>query len=518
MNTVAGFDMAESLDNNYKKIFDEAPDMIFVFDLETGMIVNCNKAASGVLGWQKDELIGRHQTFLQPSQEDIDFSPRRHNKGTGPGIDDYLEARVVKKDGTVFDAAIKTRFLELEGKKVVLGIFRNITKKKEYERELERISGFPDQDPNPVFRVNRDGAVMYANQAGRELLEYWQTGEGQSLPPLFRDPLLELGNGSATKYLEISIKEKTYQFAIQAVSGEDYFNIYSMDISERVNSELALRRNVEMYSLTQKAANIGSWDWDVRNDHMYWSDNIESMLGLEKGTFKGDFAAFLELVHPDDRDYFETAVNNILKKAGDYNLEHRIILPDGSIRWLRENGMTIVDQSGQAIRMLGIVQDITRRREIMEQIAILSRAVEQSPVSVMITDLDGRIVYVNPKFSQISGYTREEVIGKNPRMLKSGQQRPGFYKELWETISAGKEWQGEFCNLDKFGRKFWERASISLLTDYWGNPLYYIAVKEDITERKKQERKIEFFALHDALTGLYNRISFMDHFKKSLNI
>lgn len=122
-----------------------------------------------------------------------------------------------------------------------------------------------------------------------------------------------------------------------------------------------------------------------------------------------------------------------------------------------------------------------------EKIRKLSRVVEQSPCSIIITGIQGNIEYVNPKFSEVTGYKTDEVIGKNPRILKSGGMSPKEYKRLWDTITSGREWRGEFHNKKKSGELFWESASISPIRNSKSVITHYLAVKEDITERKKTE-------------------------------
>jgi len=139
---------------------------------------------------------------------------------------------------------------------------------------------------------------------------------------------------------------------------------------------------------------------------------------------------------------------------------------------------------------LSIARDITGRKKAEERLQILSRAIEQSPVSVVITDPTGRIEYVNPKFCDVTGYTVEEAIGQNPRLLKSGAQSSEFYRDLWQAISAGEQWQGEFCNRRKNGELYWESASISPIRDERGRITHFVAVKEDITERKRVEERL----------------------------
>ncbi len=139
---------------------------------------------------------------------------------------------------------------------------------------------------------------------------------------------------------------------------------------------------------------------------------------------------------------------------------------------------------------LGVARDITSRKRTEEQLQKLSRAVEQSPASIVITDVHGNIEYVNPYFSEVTGYQPQEVMGKNPRILKSGKQDAAFYKNLWDVILSGKNWQGEFENRRKNGQIFWESASIAPLKNREGLVTHFVGVKEDITKRKFLEQEL----------------------------
>jgi PAS domain S-box-containing protein len=145
--------------------------------------------------------------------------------------------------------------------------------------------------------------------------------------------------------------------------------------------------------------------------------------------------------------------------------------------------------AGESV-VVSIVRDITERRQRTESLRKLSRAVEQSPASVIITDPTGAIEYVNPKFTQVTGYTFAEVLGQNPRILKSGRVPPETYAELWRAISSGEEWRGELVNRRRNGELLWEAASISPIVDEGGRVTHFVAVKEDITERKRAEEAL----------------------------
>jgi diguanylate cyclase (GGDEF)-like protein/PAS domain S-box-containing protein len=145
------------------------------------------------------------------------------------------------------------------------------------------------------------------------------------------------------------------------------------------------------------------------------------------------------------------------------------------------------------------------KRKLEKKLRKFSKVVEQSPISVVITDLEGDIEYINHAFERVSGYTRDEIIGENPRILKTGEHDQEYYEELWSTITAGEMWQGEFYNQKKNGDCYWEKAKITSLLDSSGQPESFIAFKEDITEEKELRKELEFFAEMDKLTKVYNR-------------
>ncbi len=151
-----------------------------------------------------------------------------------------------------------------------------------------------------------------------------------------------------------------------------------------------------------------------------------------------------------------------------------------------------IQRIGPAIRRaLHEAELLRQKKSLEEEQRKLSRAVEQSPVSVIITDLKGNIEYVNPQTCEVSGYSREDLIGKNPRIFKSGELPASVYRILWETISSGKQWRGEFHNKRKNGTLYWEAVVISPVFDTMGKITHYIALKEDYTSRKRMIEELK---------------------------
>ena len=156
-----------------------------------------------------------------------------------------------------------------------------------------------------------------------------------------------------------------------------------------------------------------------------------------------------------------------------------------------ENGLALLTQVSDDISFaLATIADSNALKQSEQQLRKLSQAVEQSSASIVITDLTGAIEYVNPKFTRLTGYTADEVIGQNPRLLKSGEMPAETYQQLWQTITQGQEWQGQFHNRKKSGELFWEAASISPIKTADGKITHFVAVKEDITKRKKAEQAL----------------------------
>ena len=245
----------------------------------------------------------------------------------------------------------------------------------------------------------------------------------------------------------------------------------------------------------QQVAQLGSWTLNLATNQFTWSATMFTITGFDPHRPAPTYTEFQSALHPDDATKLNAILESVKGASADADAdaewEYRFIQPDGTTRYLVSRFAAQRTPGGKVNQIAGTTQDITERKQAEEQLRQLSRAVDQSPVSIVITDSKGAITYVNPKFSQITGYSLEEAIGQNPRILKSDHTSPEEYAELWQTISAGQTWRGEFHNKKKNGELYWELASISPIMDEHGRVTYYLAVKEDITERKQVEEAIQ---------------------------
>ena len=398
-----------------------------------------------------------------------------------------------------------------------------------------------------------------------------------------------------------------------AVSDTEYAcRVILSDITEQKQIEEELLESKTRFSQALEAASAGVWEWHLKTNELFWSDELWQLSGLKRGGEKQTFKLWEDSIHPDDRELVLQSVTAAVKNEIESQVEYRVCYPDGSVHWLLSRGRPLRDHTGKVDRYIGTVIDLTERkqaeqalleseikfRSITEQISELvfvadssgivnyvspvieklsgylpdevighsfieylaedeiskvvelfddalahqlknqvvefryrkkngtfldaevhsqyyhasgysgvigvildvtdrklaenqikklSTIVEQSPAIVLITDRQGQIDYVNPAFTQITGYTFDEVKGKNPRFLQSGHTPKALYEQLWQTILSGNIWRGEFQNRKKNGDLYWERAVISGVLKE-GVITNFVAVKDDITELKKNEQ------------------------------
>jgi len=230
-----------------------------------------------------------------------------------------------------------------------------------------------------------------------------------------------------------------------------------------------------------------------RAGDVWFGGSADSLLG-------GTLAAVLP---PDEARRQAELVARVLAERGVQTGEERLTL-NGAARTALATRTHFASDRGDLV--IAVWSDITARQQMEEELRKLSRAVEQCPVSIVITDPAGAIQYVNPRFCQVTGYAAAEALGRNPRILKSGFHDEFFYRHLWETLRRGEEWRGEMQNRRKNGDLFWESVTISPLLDGAGEVAAYIAVKEDITARKASlealRRSEERFKLAAQIAGL----------------
>ncbi len=316
----------------------------------------------------------------------------------------------------------------------------------------------------------------------REILEVQNIRSALAVPLTGRDQEL-LG------YVGFDDTEGTREWTEDDVRALRVASDIISGILQRRDAEQSLRRSEEYFrALIERqgdmVAVIGP-----DGTASYASPSYRRSLGYDPDELVG--RNLLDLVHPEDRPMVENRLARLLIDSEREDWARlRVRDSKGRYRTHVISGRNLLDV--KAVRGIVVTgSDVTEWEQTEERLRLLSRAVEQSPVSIVITDAEGDIVYVNPKFAEVTGYPEEEIIGRNPRILNSGRHDAAFYERLWETITSAREWRGEMENRRKNGDIFREAVSISPVLNPYGEITHFIAVKEDITERHLLQEKYQ---------------------------
>jgi diguanylate cyclase (GGDEF)-like protein/PAS domain S-box-containing protein len=281
----------------------------------------------------------------------------------------------------------------------------------------------------------------------------------------------------------------------------------------------SLQDSERRLSLALAAANEAWWDWDFQTGSAVLSPSYFTMLGYAVDEFPSTYAEWRRHVHPDDIAEVESQQRQAMvdRREDHVEMTYRMRGKDGSWRWINSQADVIQrDDRGMPWRVIGTNLDVTRQRADEFQLRLAASVFAHAQEGICITDAQERIVDVNPRFCELTGYAREAVLGKTPRILKSGHQTPDFYAAMWQTIARDGHWQGEVWNRNREGRLYAERLTISAVTDSRNVVTHYVGVLSDITVDMANRERLERIAHYDVLTGVPNRALLADRLRQAI--
>jgi len=422
-----------------------------------------------------------------------------------------------------------------------------ITELDEQQHQLDEEMAFVESlvmnSAAPIFVLGKDHRIIYWNNALENLTGFAaidMKGSNRQWEPFYKDkrPTLAdvvLDNAEETlpglydKFRPSNLVEKAFQgegwYAFEA-TGRHYLFFQASPIRSGSGEVIGVVETLEdLTDLKQTEEKLNDqyrflqeiidaipnpvYYKDLQGRHIGCNRAYEAFYGRSKNDILGKSTH--ELNPTDLAAEHERMDRECLRLAAQQTYESALAHAAGHEHKVIVTKAPFYDKNGNAAGLVGTFIDISERHAMEEEVRRLSQAVEQSPVSIIITDTAGTIEYVNPQFCQLTGFSREEAIGRSPRILKSGETSDELYAELWETIAAGKTWQGEFHNRKKNGELFWEQTSISPLTDKNGRITHYLGFKEDITARKLSEQALAdstraLEAKHSELSELFDKV------------
>ncbi|MFZ4057219.1 MAG: PAS domain S-box protein [Ferruginibacter sp.] len=527
-----------------RNITDNITDIVFTADFNFNLtyispsIVKLTGDTPETILAKPFEQIHSHATFLKFKQILEEELLAEADAQSDKNRTRIIEAEMFDIYGNIIPVAEHIAFLRDEkGIPIgVIGVTRNITEQKQTESNLIFQKKYNDSIlsaiPDLLIILNAQGTILEVkdgtnlNAKIQSLFNSKDNINDVFAPELvaqFKRNIDALLQDDEINAIEFSLQldnELNYFEARLSLFEKDKIIVLVRNISKQKQAEIALKNNQEKYKrLIEKSPNI-IYGYSPLEGKSYHSPKVYDILGYTHEQLAAHPSLWTDSIHPDDIIYVKQAVA-AAQKGQHINLQYRIKTAGGEWRWLEDVSINMLNE-GDDFQIEGIATDITERKIAEEKIRKFTQAVEQSPATIVITNLKGEIEYVNPKFTELTGYTVEEAIGQNPKILKSGETSSKEYDSLWTTICSGKEWHGEFHNRKKNGELFWEIASISPIKDEEGKITHFLAVKEDVTSRKiveatlrENEQRLDQLATHGRTISWevdkHGRYTFISH-------
>lgn len=397
-----------------------------------------------------------------------------------------------------------------KSKDVLIEEIRLLTKEQEeLRRDRELLYLILDHTTSLISYVDRNERYQFVNHRysewfniDREKVQGTTVKEmvGEEFYPPVHEMIQRALHGETVRYDgevktvdgEVKIFNASY-IPHRGGKGEiDGLIAYVHDITTLKKAQREVEVREKRLNEAQAIAQVGSWERSPRTGEVFWSDEMFRLLGYEPGEVEPSHERVMaQLGEEETKRLYAIMEEAEARHAENFEFKGRYLRRGSQqTRYCHITAAYEYDENG-IIRIRGIFQDITESILQEQALSRLTRAIEQSPVAVVITDINGVIEYINPFFSKHTGYTPDEVIGKTPRILKSGAHRDEYYHSMWKTIIDGRIWQGELCNLRKDGSEYWADCVIAPVEDEDGRVVQFVAVQKDITMERQMEKMKE---------------------------
>ena len=486
-----------------------------------------NPVFAEITGYSREELVG--ESFLKvlaPESKDLVTKRYRQRQKGNKKIPTRYEFYILRKDGSRRLVELRSAVIDqFQGKKATVAQILDVTEQREAEQALKdsehKYRQLVDHSLTGIY-ITQDEVIKYCNNRFAEIFGYQssdeligknieQIVEAESLPLVRKEINMRVTGQKLFSHFEIKGLRKDKQTIFIEVlgvrieyQGKPAVQGTILDITERKIAEKKLIRNEQRYRQLFDFLPFGG---ELLNPEGFIIDcSLKScqLFGYSREELLGKH--FTELLAPTSLPFFK---KNFPQLKSGLTISGEIIVQtkDGKELTLLRAGQPILNEYGQIEAVMSINVDITQQKKAQEEIKRLATVIEQSPEGILITDRNGTIEYINPAYERICGYSKDELIGRNPNILNSGEHDQAFFKQLWDTISAGKKWQGVIINKNKDGLKYFEENIILPIKNETGEITNYVSLKRDITLQRKLEEELQQAQKMEALGTLTGGIA-----------
>jgi len=437
------------------------------------------------MGKSLDEIIGKNVREL--------FSEDVYELRQSKTMDVIRTGNMVsyedERDGICFDTCICPVF-DAQGKVERLAIFaRDITARKHLENELAMQAAFPDQNPNPVLRISRDGLILNANRASEPILRTWGIELGQCVPEANRKRVQETLNKDEVSSWEFTCHDgRVFLFTLAPVHDNGYLNLYGMDVTEHQKAQEVLRQSEEKFRLAMEITNDALWDWNLVTNQVYRNPRHATMLGYEPHELTASQEEWEKRVHPDDRQaVFQNLDEHLAGKRDFFETEYRLNTKSGDYAWVLGRGKIVAyNDDGSPARMIGTNIDITERKKLHERDKIILKT---SIDGFWLADTQGRIMEVNDAYCRMSGYSRDELLTMSIQNIEAVEAPQETLQHIQRIMDKGFD-RFESSHRRKDGAIIDLDISANYLNRDGGQTFTFF---RDITATKQAEKEIRKF-------------------------
>ncbi|MDZ8051126.1 MAG: PAS domain S-box protein [Aulosira sp. ZfuVER01] len=271
-----------------------------------------------------------------------------------------------------------------------------------------------------------------------------------------------------------------------AIQQSELYQQIQAELIERKQAEEALRKSEAQLKLALEAAQTGIWDWNILDNKITGSENLPAMFGLAGDSLDWTYETFINQIHPQDQEFVSNAIMQAIQGQVTYDIEFRIVLPNSNIRWAASKGQVFYDQTGKAVRMLGVDMDITERKQAEQKIREQAALLDITTDAIVVRNLSHEILFWNRGAECLYGWSAEEAVGKNANELLYKKIKPQL-EEVLKTVVEQGEWRGELHQVTKDGAEIIVEGRWTLVRDEAGNPKSILVVNTNITEKKQLE-------------------------------